>query len=619
MRHLISLHSIILTNFRAYRGTHEFEFPVDCGLYFFTGKNNTSLGANGAGKSTLLDGIVWALYGRTTRGLKANEVITWGNPKGCAVTLSLTVGTKRLQIQRTQKPNGLFLGDKVVDQKELEKHIRLNYEAFMYSVINSQFGTSFLSVSPAEKLTLFSDIMNLDFWLKKSDEASKLAKQHEDRIGSLQTLINRNEGQLTTVAADIKTLQMDEAAFEDERMGKIAEIKQQSLSTYKEVGKLNTAIDKLKAEKSSLMPELKKVNLEASKLEGKRDDYLSEMSKLSGNRTIIVNRIEELKEDIAVLKALGIRCPTCRQAVHKGTLEVEVSFIEGEIKQDEAKIKGVEKLLRTMTEDMIRAKNAISGKVALADEIRDEISELDTKLTLKMAHVKNVDSKFDELGLRLHEAEGAKNPHSTMLAAKRASLKDLKAVIAESVATKGQAEVQHEAASFWIKGFKRIRLFIIEQAFRTLEIEVNNCLAQLGMPDWQITFDVERENKSGGVTKGFVVFVKSPANNEPVRWENWSGGETQRLQLAGDLGLANLIMQQAGLTNTIEFYDEPSTHLSPEGMMDLANMLHDRAVSEQKRIWIVDHGSITNFGEFTGIITARKDGNGSSITYNATK
>jgi DNA repair exonuclease SbcCD ATPase subunit len=132
----------------------------------------------------------------------------------------------------------------------------------------------------------------------------------------------------------------------------------------------------------------------------------------------------------------------------------------------------------------------------------------------------------------------------------------------------------------------------------------------------KLRFDVERENKSGGVTKGFVVFVKSPSNTEPVRWENWSGGETQRLQLAGDLGLANLIMLQAGLSNTVEFFDEPSTHLSPEGMMDLADILHDRAITDGKRIWIVDHASITNFGDFEGIITARKDSDGSTIEYN---
>jgi DNA repair exonuclease SbcCD ATPase subunit len=135
------------------------------------------------------------------------------------------------------------------------------------------------------------------------------------------------------------------------------------------------------------------------------------------------------------------------------------------------------------------------------------------------------------------------------------------------------------------------------------------------MPTWQVTFDIERENKSGGVTKGFTTFVKSPGITEQVRWENWSGGETQRLQLAGDLGLANLIMQQLGLTNTIEFWDEPSTHLSPEGLADLATLLNERALSEGKRIWIVDHTAMTNFGDFKGVITARKINNVSNLDY----
>ncbi len=223
-------------------------------------------------------------------------------------------------------------------------------------------------------------------------------------------------------------------------------------------------------------------------------------------------------------------------------------------------------------------------------------------------------AKFDELGERLHEVEKVANPHTEMLQQKRTQLKAYKKIIAESTESLNQAEAEHIAISFWIKGFKQVRLFIIEQAFTVLEVEVNNSLAQLGMVDWQITFDIERENRAGGITKGFVVFVKGPSNPEPVRWESWSGGETQRLQLAGDLGLANLIMQQAGLSNTIEVFDEPSQHMSPEGLVDLANLLHERALNDGKRIWLVDHTAITNFSGFEAIIKVRKDKNGSRIS-----
>src|SRR6266850_3765896 len=170
---MFDLRSISFTNFRSYVGTHEFEFPKAVGLYYFTGKNlsEPALGANGSGKSTFLDAITWCLYGLTTRKLKANEVLPWDSDASCSVTLELTVGQQELQIKRTQKPNSLLLNDKPVDQTELETHLRLNFDSFLYAVINTQFGQSFFSLTPSAKLTLFSDIMGLDFWLEKSEAA----------------------------------------------------------------------------------------------------------------------------------------------------------------------------------------------------------------------------------------------------------------------------------------------------------------------------------------------------------------------------------------------------------------------------------------------------------------
>ena len=133
---MLDLHSIHLNNFRTYYGAHTFEFPIKDGLYFLTGINNVALGSNGAGKSTFLDAITWVLFGHTTRGLKANEVISWG-ATNCQVKLELTVGKNRYTIVRTQKPNNLILNDKPVDQEELQKHIRLNFDSFMYSVLNA--------------------------------------------------------------------------------------------------------------------------------------------------------------------------------------------------------------------------------------------------------------------------------------------------------------------------------------------------------------------------------------------------------------------------------------------------------------------------------------------------
>ena len=172
----------------------------------------------------------------------------------------------------------------------------------------------------------------------------------------------------------------------------------------------------------------------------------------------------------------------------------------------------------------------------------------------------------------------------------------------------------YEAINFWSSGFKRIRLFVIEETLKQLEIEINNSLTSLGLVDWKLLLDIERENKSGSVTKGFSVLVSNSENKKPVRFESWSGGETQRLRLAGDLGLANLIMERTGFINKIEFIDEPCEYLSREGINDLLESLHERAINEDKKIFLADH-NILEFGDFEGTLSIIKDKSGSNFKF----
>jgi DNA repair exonuclease SbcCD ATPase subunit len=616
---MFSLHHIQINNFRSYKGTHEFEFPLACGLYFFTGTNlvDPGLASNGSGKSTFLDAITWCLFGRTTRGLKANEVLSnWGdNP--CQVTLDLTV-EKRVRVKRTQKPNNLYLDERLVDQIELEKHIRLNFESFLYSVINTQFGQSFLSLSPGDKLTLFSDIMGLDFWLKKSEEASKSAKAFQERIDGLQLGITKAEGQLVTVVEDIESLVIDESSFEAGKAEKKEDLVEEKRHLQNSIEKLNMVLVALKNDKSELHEELSDANSKLKICEHKCDQEIDRIDMYSKRRVELEAEISLAETRLKKLSTLTSDCPTCSQHIDVYHLSRMKDQIKCDISLAKKKLENVKNVQQHFVEELACSKTALGAKGATAEAIRKDISDVDIQITLTKGKVEAANKRIDEFDTQLATLGKEENPYSTMLTTKRAKHSDLKNQVIKDTNSKDALEIEFEGANFWVKGFKRVRLFIIEQAFRTLEIEVNNSLAQLSMPDWQITFDIERENKSGGVTKGFVVFVKGPNNKVPVRWENWSGGETQRLQLAGDLGLANLIMHQNGLSNTFEAFDEPSTHLTQEGMLDLANMLHERAISDHKQIWIVDHTAISNFGDFLGIITVKKDSNGSSITYRPT-
>ncbi len=613
---MFEFHQIILTNFRSYKGVHTFNFPTTNGLYFLTGRNllEPDLGANGAGKSTLLDAITWCLYGRTTRGLKANEVLSWFGGASTQVGLELTIGQKRFKVKRSQKPNGIWVDKKPLDQQELETHLGLNYEAFTHSTISPQFGGPFFSKSPSEKLTLFSDIMKLDFWLKLSDKAAESVKALETDIAGFKRVIDQHEGKIEIAKADIQILELKESTFADDKKDQIENIKADSLAAWKDVRHCADILESVDFKTPGFDKELKTAKSDLIRRKAHVDLLLENLSEANQQKARAIDGYERC---ISALNRMSIKgaCPHCGQEMDKKHKERETMRLTAQRESYSFSVKAQIKMIEDTLKDLVRAKSDVTKAEEAIEDIKIKIAAFERKIDQAEMKANAAQAKFDELGTRLHELEQATNPHTEMLSRKRTQLKAYKKIVVESNETLHELEAKQEGSAFWVKGFKRIRLFIIEQAFQALEIEVNNSLAQLGMVDWQVTFDVERENKSGGITKGFVVMIKSPSNKEPVRWENWSGGETQRLQLAGDMGLANLIMHRAGLSNTSEFYDEPSTHLSPEGMMDLANLLHERAISEGKRIWIVDHASITNFGDFEAVITAEKTKNGSAIIY----
>ncbi len=559
-----------LNNFKSFRGEHVIEFPKRPGLYYLTGENldNPRLGPNGIGKSTVLDAIRWCFYGATSRGLKAGDIVTWGE-KFCCVTVYL----KGFTVQRTQNHNSLTLmderGSNMIDQAALEKKLRLTPEQFDYAIMMPQFGESFFDLTANAKLTLLSKILGLDYWLDKSREANELAdeilkaKTHQEQVAA------RTEGQVTVLHADVHSLTTRIADFE-------ANQKLAVEGLISDLAPVENWVNQLVNEISDLERVLLGI-----------DGRLPKLLSAYNQRGTAISKIGELEGRLLKLHDVGATCPTCLQAVSATHLLGERTVLEKQI----AGLRDVAKALEPSARDY-----------EVVSQNKDDFGRKLAVVRMKLANKHGQRSGLQE---RIATEQGRANPYSHLLKEKEESLAALTVALGrhqERIATLSE---EHTAVSFWVSGFKRVRLFIVEETLRQLEVEVNNNLASLGLVDWRVQFDVERENKSGTVTKGFVVLVYVPNRADPVRLEAWSGGETQRLRLAGDLGVANLIMERAGLVGKVEFYDEPSNHLSDEGLLDLADTLHDRATALGKRIWLVDHRLMDH--PFTGVMLCRKD------------
>jgi DNA repair exonuclease SbcCD ATPase subunit len=511
-----------LEDFKSFRGKHSFEFPTKPGLYGITGKNLVypRLGANDAGKTTLLEAIFWCFYGSTTRGLKAGDVINW-DAKSCSVTVHALIGNNDITVTRTQSPNSLRLNNQPVDQETLQKTLRIGPQAFMYAVMIPQFGDAFFDLSPGDKLTLFSQIMELDYWLDKSEEAAKLAKELLEAKITAEREIARHKGQLETIDGDIEALKVKNKTF-GEAEGQRIKILKQEAATAKE--------------------------------------YLANTT---DSIAFTQKALKNLEVKLANAERGAKKCPTCGQPVADKELN---AFLNNQ--------SDFERQLRKLE----REKDNMLGE------------------------------------LKRYDFSPRQNPYAEQITQKKAALELAKNKIAHLEHEIKTIDEDHTAVSYWVGGFKRVRLFIVEETLRQLELEINNSLTALGLVNWHIELDVERENKSGGITKGFTVLVHAPGAPGPVKWEAFGGGATQRLRLAGDLGLANLIMERAGLRSTMEFFDEPSRHLSQEGMFDLAETLNQRALDQGKRSFLIEHNLLDY--SYRGTITIVKDATGSHIEPN---
>jgi len=616
---MLDFDGIVIENFRSFAGVHKFDFPKEPGLYQMTGVNERAprLGANGVGKTSFIDAICWVLFGRTTRYLRGADVVTWGARK-CAVTLRMRVGSKTLTVKRTHGPISLTVTDKAgarqVEQHELDGLIRLSQKAFLLSVILPQFGDSFFDLGATDKLNLFSDVANLEHWVALSKKADTAALSLAGDIGSLDIEIERADERLNVLAADITDLTQRSRGFgreQDERIGSAR-------------AALSLADQQLERSKENL----EAVTTALVELDGKIAEYAAglgeaeeDLAQATTARTAVVDKIAGLDSDLKELvqymddvRALKAICPTCHQQVDARHVRSLLAKADRDIEKIEKGIAALSPQAETLAGELRQiAADRQTLKVALEGFQRSR-----SNLTIEKGRLESDVNGYSGT-VRDHE-ENIKairreaNPYTQMIGTKRAEIGELEDLLVEARAELARLNRKHDAVTYWVGGFKRVRLFVIERALKTLEVEINNHLTELGLVDWSVELDVERENQKGGVTKGLVVLIKGPGNEKPVKWEAFSGGEVQRLRLAGDFALSNLILEQAGLNSKIEFHDEPSEHLSREGLNDLVEALYERAMNTGKQIWLVDH-SVIDYGEFAGKLLVIKDKAGSHLRY----
>jgi len=304
--------------FKSFKSPVILEMTNPPGLYFVTGQNlvDPELEENGSGKSTLLiDLPFWVLFGKTPRNLKAKNIHTWGESGNTSGSLIIKTKEKQYIVERSWNPNTLKLNGEIIDQTELDSIIGIDSEIIQHSVFIPQFTEMFFDLQPAQRLALFSSVLNLDFWVEKSKKAN-------DECGKLKTEESKIQQSMKYSSGSFDQL-MNKAQEYDNKLNNFESEKKLQLKELKKELKENEKLfSSLLKKKNSLELELREFNV--SDIEKKIHKENKEFSIIYDRQDLYKNKITELaivysnlSKELKKFESVSETCPYCKQKVSK--------------------------------------------------------------------------------------------------------------------------------------------------------------------------------------------------------------------------------------------------------------------------------------------------------------
>lgn len=618
----MKLRSLSLTKYGSFREAQQLNFPEEPGLYFMQGRNlvDPRLGGNGAGKSTIWNALHWLAYGNTPDGRKAGDIANWDAGKGTSVSLDYVRPSDGsecdIRVTRTWGPISWTMDIEAEGSIDLTKSesnpfladIGATAKVFQQCVMMAQGEPMFLDLKRDAQAELFGAVLGLDRWINYSNNASLLAKQADNECRRLESEVARLEGK----SAEIRDYGAELHQFEQKRRSDIEAL-------LKDFDFCNSG---LVADKAQLKETRAKIKEWEDLLDGRREKRSILSERLAAGEELIRDHEDQLRDEKPAaehqlqrlkLFAEDKECPTCgmRLSDHHGAKDI-ISNMARDAEKLRDRVDGLRDLIEGFKQKQWELQQEYNDADEAFTQCTVELGRLDAKARNLRAEIDRANRRLDDIEEQVKQREQEVNPFKALQKDAQERSRTHQDALSEARQGLDLSNERWSLYSMWVRGFKEIRLQQIAEALTELEVEVNSSLVELGLEEWELRFDVDRETKGGSIQRGFAVTVLSPANKKPVPWESWSGGEQQRLRLAGNMGLANLIRSRMGVTFPLELWDEPTKGLSPEGVRDLLACLERRSRVEQRQIWVIDHTSHA-FGGFAGVVTIVKDQDGSRI------
>jgi len=349
----------------------------------------------------VVDSIVYALFGKTTKNLRTDEVVNNINECDCFVELSFNIRDDEYRILRYRK-HTQFGNDLIIEknnilmlnadnkrnvQKLIESIIKISFKSFILSIVlSSEKVANFAEVDQIERKCIIENLLMYDFISKYHRATKQILRKIKPQIEKLESRYNDKK-------ETIKTLTNNLLKYIEKYENKIKE-KQNRVDDLKNKNKKWKNINLAQEVENRRL--LTKRQEELENIEDKIDDqnkYISEMK----------NKIYKLKKDKVVKQEETDSylknpesCPVCGNKIKDITFkkfieekQKEIIDIEKEINEIAIKEKEFTKKICRKEKRLLKKKEEIKELLlSITNELSNEdISNLQTKITSRESEI----------------------------------------------------------------------------------------------------------------------------------------------------------------------------------------------------------------------------------------
>lgn len=560
--------------------------------------------SNGSGKSLLLEALVWCLWGKTIRGLKADEVVNEVIGKDCFVQLDIEENGHLYSIRRTrlmsgEKPNNLFF---YINGQESSNKDMDSVQEQIDTLIGQTFDT-FCAMMPGAKIKVaeYTDakIKELLESLLHTESFATAYKIARDKHKVLTQELDSLSKELPKLNLELEALdaQLDEHVRLD---------REYSLS----LAEKREYWSKKRKELTAVMREYASIVDGRDDLDKKRAQYLAdeaEMKQLVAGRSVdvmvfrdtanktlteayrniavVVSKLKDTNTKLEQIAHMEANCTHCHQTVPEEHKELVKKQLLNDQRQFGAQQRRLEALVEGFNASTSAKEAEMQQAVVEAEERLREAqgARRDVERTLREGiaeakkHLATTKNSLAEVETLLTELNMDVSPWDKLIDNAKAQQVALLSRRTKQTARLKQVEKDAEYVGFWADSFspQGLRSHLLENVTPYLNERVKLYADLLTDGELCITFHTQSKLANGNVKEKFFIDVQQ--SHGSGKYKGSSDGEKRRADICIAFALGDLAALRAKKELPFRFLDEPFENLDESGIQAVVKLLAQQA------------------------------------------